>query len=53
MNTRHNMDESQIHYAQRKKAVPKGYILYDSTHDKTAWTEKRSVVLRDWGWGRG
>lgn len=39
-----NMDESQTYYAKYKKAILKGYKLYDST-DRTWKSEAKSSLL--------
>ena len=50
------MYESQMHYAQRKKAASKHYkyipFIWHSRKDKTEGRKKR-LIARGWGWEEG
>ena len=58
VNTCNNVDEPQGHYAEGKKPVSRGYILYDSIYmafsrDEFIVMKNRSEVARAYGWREG
>ena len=49
INTLNNLDGSQGNYAEWKKSISKGYVLYDSIYMKNLKLQEYSTEVRDVG----